>query len=293
MATVFVVQSFRPGDIYDFIRRAVLTADPDATVFRADELGLRPGVLIIDSIYEYLDTADLVIVDISEPNSNVFYELGYIHGRGRSVIVIARTETIPRIPFDVRGMSALFYDEDLERLSSFVPVLAKTVGDALRDPKPFQRRPRAELSVNKVFLSYSHHDASFLARLHVHLRPLQKQGHIDAWVDTRIQAGDRWTDEITMALQTARIAILLVSADYLASDFIVDDELPPLLAKAESHGTRILPVILKPCRFTRDRHLSVFQAVNDPSKPISLLPEAEQELVFDKVAQAVEQAMLR
>src|SRR5690606_7893081 len=124
---------------------------------------------------------------------------------------------------------------------------------------------------NKIFISYSHRDKSYLDRLMVHLRPLQKQGLIDAWADTRLQAGDKWKKEIESALKESRVAILMISADFLASDFIIDNELPPLLHAAESKGTRIIPVILKPCRFLREKNLCEFQAVNLPDEPMSVM----------------------
>ena len=141
---------------------------------------------------------------------------------------------------------------------------------------------------NRLFISYSHRDKEYLDRLLVHLRPLQRADRIDAWVDTKIAAGDRWKDAITDALEEARGAVLLVSADFLASDFIVDNELPPLLRSAEENGTTILPVIVKPCRFLRDENLNKYQAVNPPEEPISGMDTHGRELVYDSVSQRIE-----
>ena len=74
--------------------------------------------------------------------------------------------------------------------------------------------------------------------------PLNRAGLIDVWNDTRLVAGDDWKHEVDLALASAAAAVLLVSADFLASDFIVDNELPPLLESAEAKGTRIIPVIV-------------------------------------------------
>ncbi len=146
--------------------------------------------------------------------------------------------------------------------------------------------------MNTVFVSYSHKDAAFLDRLRTHLRPLEKQGLMDIWDDTKITAGDQWKAAIEEALGRARVVILLVSADFLASDFIVDNELPPLLAKAEADGTRVVPVIVKPCRFRRDKALNRFQAINDPATPLVSMSEGEQESIYDQISQLVERHMI-
>jgi hypothetical protein len=79
-----------------------------------------------------------------------------------------------------------------------------------------------------------------------------------------------------------------VSADFLASDFIINNELPPLLKEADEKGTVIIPVILKPCRFTREEALSAFQSINSPEEPISGMEDHARELVFDAVAERIE-----
>ncbi|CAN7353885.1 TIR domain-containing protein [Pseudomonas sp. LjRoot71] len=156
------------------------------------------------------------------------------------------------------------------------------------DEIPMSQDDSPKSKGNKIFISYSHRDKSYLDRLMVHLRPLQKQGLIDAWADTRLQAGDKWKKEIESALKESRVAILMISADFLASDFIIDNELPPLLHAAESKGTRIIPVILKPCRFLREKNLCEFQAVNLPDEPMSVMDENGKELIYDTISQRIE-----
>lgn len=143
------------------------------------------------------------------------------------------------------------------------------------------------LKRSSVFVSYSHRDASWLARLRVHLKPLERDYKIDIWDDTRILAGAKWRQEIERALDEAAVAILLVSSEFLASDFIAKNELPPLLQAAEQEGTIILPIILSPCSYKREKGLSDFQAINDPSKPLIGLSKSRQEAVFESVAERV------
>jgi nucleotide-binding universal stress UspA family protein len=167
--------------------------------------------------------------------------------------------------------------ERMERLA--------TVTDAPRAPASHARR-------KSVFISYSHADAEWLKQLQKHLKPLQREG-IEVWDDTRLKAGAPWREEIREAVAAAKVAILLISPDFLASEFIATDELPPLLKAAEEDGATILPVIVSHCRFDRTPSLSRFQAVNDPAKPLVRMGRGNRDKVFDDVARAVEDALTR
>lgn len=140
----------------------------------------------------------------------------------------------------------------------------------------------------KLFISYSHQDQVWLDRLKRHLEPLNRQGLIDSWDDTRIRPGDDWRQEIQAALDAAKVAVLLVTADFFASKFIADNELPPLLAAAEGKGVRIISVLVGPSRFERTPALSHFQAVNSPQKLLKGMSEYEWETVLNGLAETIE-----
>jgi hypothetical protein len=142
-------------------------------------------------------------------------------------------------------------------------------------------------SETRVFISYSHADENWLKRLQVHLRPLTRDKSV-VFDDTLIEPGEKWREKIDQALLDADVAVLLVSADFFGSDFIATTELPPLLAVAKKNGTKIVPVIVSPSRFTRVEALSQFESVNDPAQPLVDLSLGESERVFDKVSQIIE-----
>ena len=146
----------------------------------------------------------------------------------------------------------------------------------------------SSLPRTKVFISYSHADKEWLDRLKRHLKPLVRDGRLECWDDSHIRPGDDWKQEIQNALDTAQIAVLLISADFFASDFIDETELPPLFDAAEAKGVRILPVILSASRFARNPDLARFQAVNPPSRPLNDMLPAEQEKVLDRLAHTIE-----
>jgi hypothetical protein len=124
----------------------------------------------------------------------------------------------------------------------------------------------------------------------VHLRPLEREHIFTEWDDTKIRPGTNWREEIQVAIRKAKIAILLVSADFLASDFIAQNELPPLLKAAEEDGAVILPLIVSPCRFTSTEGLARFQAVNDPARPLNSMRPVKREETFLRLVDAVEAA---
>jgi hypothetical protein len=143
---------------------------------------------------------------------------------------------------------------------------------------------------SQVFISYSHKDAAYLERLQEHLKPDVRDGNIALWVDTQLKAGDEWKKEIEAALDAAQFAILLVSVSFLASDFVAKEELPKLLLAAEERGVVIVPVILTPCSFPRSV-LKKYQTINEPSKPLSLMPEAERDVIWNRLVERVLEAL--
>ncbi len=146
--------------------------------------------------------------------------------------------------------------------------------------------PNPDTQATTVFVSYSHHDKKWLKRLQVHIKPLVREGNIDLWDDTRIPPGADWKVEIDRALAKARVAVFLVSPDFLASDFIHDEELPVLLEAAEKRGTRILSVILSHCLYA-DSKLGRYQAINSPDKPLEGLSKAGRDKAISDLARAI------
>ena len=171
--------------------------------------------------------------------------------------------------------------------------LVKRSGERAPEQRQYSSRPSSPLTKRReqIFISYSHRDRDWLERLQVHLAPLTKaHGHV-LWDDTKIAAGEKWRASIGRAMASAKVAVLLVSADFLASDFIMENELPTLLAAAADQGAVILPVITAPCRFRETQSLAQFQAVNPPSKPLSAMSGHEREETFYQVSVAVEGAL--
>lgn len=158
-----------------------------------------------------------------------------------------------------------------------------------------------------VFISYAHEDnespepsKQWLNRLLKHLKPLVFQKQVNAWSDTAIKPGERWQEAISKQLQTAKVAVLLVSPDFMASEFIRNNELPMLLKKAEENGLTVLPIILRRSSFPTFKYpdpvngphelsLLDFQAFNPPNKPLNAMAEHEQDEVLVSVAERIKE----
>ncbi|MDX6444414.1 MAG: hypothetical protein QOH71_1488 [Blastocatellia bacterium] len=191
--------------------------------------------------------------------------------------------------FGIQGKSKYYaLPYPIREKSSLSQIGALDTGPLVRKPSRYRSRP---IRRDQVFISYSHKDSKWLQRLQVHLRPLERAGTINRWDDTRIQPGSKWRNEIEKAIKRARVAVLLISADFLASEFVINNEVPPLLQAAAVEGAMILPVIVSPCRFEKTEGLRQFQAVNGPSRPLSALDKTKREEIFVKVADAVEAAL--
>lgn len=142
----------------------------------------------------------------------------------------------------------------------------------------------------RVFVCHSRNDAAWLERLRVHLAPLERQGLIEAWDDTRISAGSNRREAVDRALDEAGVAVLLVSASWVASEFIQDVELPRLLARARAEGVRILPLLVSACQIELTP-LAGLQFVNDTEQPLNGLAAATREALLVQTAKAVMEAL--
>ena len=143
----------------------------------------------------------------------------------------------------------------------------------------------------QVFISYSHEDEQYLNELLTHLRPLERAGQVSKWSDQQIQPGSPWLAEIQAALAQAEVAVLLVSPAFLASDFIDEHELGPLLQSAAAGGVKILWVPVRASNY-EDTPLQRLQAVWPPKQPLANMSEAERDVAWVQVCKAIKHALI-
>jgi hypothetical protein len=143
----------------------------------------------------------------------------------------------------------------------------------------------------KIFIPYSRVDNKYLDRLHVFLKQFSVFDEaLSVWDDTKILPGTDWHKEIERALAETRIAVPLVSADFFSSNFIMEEELPPLLEAAQNGEVIVLPVITSSC-FFKESPLGRFQAINDPKNPLSSLNKSKQDQLWMQLAKRIKEIL--
>lgn len=127
-----------------------------------------------------------------------------------------------------------------------------------------------------------------MKELRTHLEPYIRNKAITVWDDTTIRPGAVWKNSIQQALASAKVAVLLVSPDFLASKFIAEQELPLLLEAAKNEGVAILWV---PVRFSsfEQTPIAAYQATHSPEKPLATLPPGARDKVLVEISAAVYQ----
>lgn len=138
-----------------------------------------------------------------------------------------------------------------------------------------------------IFISYAHADAEWLERLTLLLQPVTQNLQFDIWDDRKLAVGSPWRSQVQRQLDDAKVAILLVSANFLASDFITTEEFPKILQASQKRGLTIVPVAVGSGLYESVELLAALQFANDRKKPLSVLTSAEQETTLTQVAQRI------
>ena len=146
-----------------------------------------------------------------------------------------------------------------------------------------------ENTAMKVFISYSHKDEKWKDKLRPHLKALEQAGvDMIVWEDRQIDAGEKWHPAIEQAMADAAVSVLLISADYLASNFCIKEEVPYLLNRQEQEGMLLIPVLIRKCPWKAHRWLADRQMLPRDGKCVAIdFPGDLADGVFTDVAERV------
>ena len=125
----------------------------------------------------------------------------------------------------------------------------------------------------------------------VHLEPWERDGIVEVWDEALIETNPDWRKKIKATFNSARVAVLIISEDFLASDCAAAEELMSLMLAAEQDGLVVLPVIVSPSRLTQTTAFCSFQTVHPPSKPLTAMTPEHQDDVALNIKNAIADAM--
>lgn len=140
----------------------------------------------------------------------------------------------------------------------------------------------------EVFFSYSHRDEALRDEMAKHLSILKRQGIISAWYDRDIGAGTEWAQQIDDHLNSAQVILLLISPDFIASDYCFDIEMGRAMERHEAREALVIPVILRPVDWS-GAPFSKLQAFPKNAKPITTWDNQDE--AFLNVAQGIRKAV--
>jgi hypothetical protein len=127
--------------------------------------------------------------------------------------------------------------------------------------------------LKRIFISYSHNDKNWMSRVVKPMQEMQDKGEWELRYDiSDIKAGDDWESKIETSLKLADAAILLVSKQFLTSEFIRKNEIPPLLERKENEDVKVIPLIIGPCDWQKEEWLKAIE-VRPKDKSLEELPD--------------------
>lgn len=138
----------------------------------------------------------------------------------------------------------------------------------------------------QVFISYSHRDEEIKNDLVKHLTPLKRLNLIAQWHDRKIEPGDKWKQVISENLKKADIIILLISIDFINSEYCYDIEMETALDRAEKGQAVMIPVIARSCMW-KDSRFAPYQALPADGKAITTWSARDEALTV--VAEGIRQ----
>src|SRR5712691_7354237 len=139
-----------------------------------------------------------------------------------------------------------------------------------------------------VFISYSHRDRELRGELEKHLSKLMRQKVIASWYDGDISPGTEWESQIREHFNRDQIILLLISADFMASDFCYSVEMTRAIARHDADQARVIPIILRPADW-KGAPFSKLKALPTDGKAVTRWPTLDD--AFEDVVQGIREAL--
>lgn len=238
----------------------------------------RPFIFMEARNYEYVDDKEEVS-NFAKKLTELDFEFGFMIYRGtnRSQLLkdcrsFAHEDkyVLPLVESDLVRLFKMFQANADQEIMNFLDdrfqeLILKGRRPATKDKdqalisKPKKRQP-------VIFVSYSHKDEPQRERLELHLRVLQSE--VEVWSDKEIGAGANWQQEIDQAMARATVGVLLVTANFLTSNFIKIKEVPILLQRSQTDGLRVVPILAKHCAWQQVDWLKAMEVRPKNAEPV-------------------------
>lgn len=207
---------------------------------------------------------------------------GYLGEANIAIVEVGQLSTVevPLMDFAIIDESLVIHDRgsdcavyrDYRVVKRFVAIFEATAGvaglPAVDRSNPSRLREERHMPTPvKVFVAYAHADEPFLLQVNVRLAQLRRDGLISVWYDREIEAGIAWRQKIIDELDAADVVLVLVSPDFIASDFGWETELTRAIQRHRDGDARVVPVILRPCEW-KETPLGELQALPKHGLPI-------------------------
>lgn len=171
-----------------------------------------------------------------------------------------------------------------------------------RDGAPIEPSPRARVpqpavpapassGALPVFIAYSHEDLPLRQQLENALAPYRRAGKLDVFVDHRLEPGEAWETELLASLAQARIVMLILSNDFLASEYCMTKELPQALEQRRQGRSEVVPILARPCRFEVIEELGAIQVIQPHGHSVADHPHRDK--AWHAVTQQLDRVIAR
>ena len=266
----------------DFIRHGIENDEVKATlidyVYQAKEFAsLNLNNFYLQMFSELVDLVDYIPGASEEEKVKKIWELCHRHGE--------------QVEAAIRRMQAIHDDPFLPLPEgSFLQMIAQReyLPEPIQEQQSQTMDSRSQLNGVELFYAYSHRDEGLREQLENHLSILRRQGIITDWHDRKIGAGREWEGEIHEHLNTAHIILLLVSSDFLASDYCYDIEVNQAMKRHEVGEARVIPIILRSVDW-EDAPFGKLQALPRDAKPVTKWEDQDE--AFANIAKGIKKAI--
>jgi hypothetical protein len=140
-----------------------------------------------------------------------------------------------------------------------------------------------------IFIAYCREDQKDLEELHKELIGIKEICPVSTWYDRDINAGDVWEDELKQNLETAKIILLLITRDFLSSDYCMKVEFKRAMERHKSGDARVIPIILRDCSWKNHPEIKKLQIL--PSDGVSIDKYENRDTAFVKIADGLRKVL--